>query len=217
MKAALWFLVRSIAFSLLTAVLYWHFVGQINHAFIRLADRGWQVRAVTYELEPMPNRENQIQVYQRFGDQRQRFSIFDGIPFHFNVAILIGFFLATPGISLRRKVLSTALAMLLLLPTQIMHIYFNLVQITTLDLHIRQHSVPAWASDVGTYFYYQALRHASIFMKQTGTIFIPLVIWCLFFLNKVRFLFFPVEQIEEYVQKASEVNLDADLPVQPST
>ena len=195
MKAALWFLTKFLIFSLLVSVLYWQNVGSVNEVFVSLVNRGWTIVDVTYELAPNREKIGNIQIFRVAGDVRQLFAEFDGRPFHFNLAPLLALFLATPSIRLRQKVFYTFCGVLLLIPTWWFHIYTNLIEISSINLPLRNWSVSIIIGDFSRWFLYQGLRYGSIFMKQTGTVFVPFLIWLVFFFNRLKFLFYPEERI----------------------
>lgn len=202
MKSALWFLAKFLVFSLLVSVLYWIHSDAINGVWVSLVDWGWNIEGIAYELVQSPRRPTNVQVFVTLGQRRELFSELDGLPFHFNLAPLIGLFLATPAFSLRKKILFTVIGVVLLFPTHVFHIYTNLVQLTTINLTFLNYNFEVWWESVSRWFYFQTLRYSSIFMKQTGTVFLPFLIWSIFYFNMVRFIFYPLDSIRQYIDGA---------------
>jgi hypothetical protein len=213
-KTTLWFLLRFLALSLLLALFYWNASPTVNAVFARSSQAVFAWFELPFSVEVPRDNANQLDVTIPAPGGRAMRARLDGRPFHFNLVPLLGLFLATPGLSLRKKLWHCVIALAIAWPTYTLHLFLNLVELGRHEVIIRQYSFWAWADSVGRWFLLQTMRHGSIFMKQTGSLFIPFLLWGIFYFRWMRFIFYPEERVRREIEQA-RATASAAGPAQP--
>lgn len=207
-QSALWFLAKFLFLCLLLSVWYYAFgmypmtqwlvdcgnfiLPLMGEVVVRVAER-----SPTEIVVLVPNAVDPTRM--------ELFAQLDAKPMHYNLMPLLALFLATPGLSLRRKLLHCGIAILLAWPTYVFHLIVTIFQLMKVQFVFNSATPWLLLKSSTWWFFLKSVGFSSILMKQSGSMFLQFLIWGVFYFKSFRLLFYPASLMERYFRVADYI------------